>query len=258
MTHLKYAGLTDVGRVRPENQDHWAADSDHGLFVVSDGMGGEAAGSLASQVVVEGLPPLVHREMRGIADLRAPEAETRLLGALATLSEQVAEQTRHEPGLEGMGATVVLALIRGLQAIVAYLGDSRAYLLRNGTLGQLTQDHSIVQLLLEMMEISPEEATNHPGRGRLTRFVGMPGEALPEAQRLTLCPGDRLLLCTDGLSGMLTDAQLAEILGKAASTDEACRALVSAANEAGGQDNTTVLVVDVMADGDVPLARLLP
>ena len=250
MSRLKYAGLTDIGRVRQENQDHWAAAPAHGLFVVSDGMGGEAAGSLASRVVVEGLLPLVRREMKGIADLAPPEAETRLLGALATLSGQVAKQTWHEPGLDGMGATVVLALIRDLQALVAYLGDSRAYLLRNGTLGQLTHDHSIVQLLLDTGEITPEGAANHPERGRLTRFVGMPGEALPEAQRLTLYPADRLLLCTDGLSGMLTDAQLAEILSEAAPPEEACQRLVSAANEAGGLDNITVLAVDVLADGE--------
>ena len=241
-----HAGLTHVGRARENNQDRWFADRRAGLYLVADGMGGGPAGELAAQVVADTLPALVERRLPAGADLAAPETQEALLAAIGELSDRLYQESRQQPGLSGMGSTVVLGLLRGAQALVAHLGDSRAYLLRDGRLERLTQDHSIVELLLETGDIQPEEVAGHPARGQLTRFVGMPGEPLPEARLLELRAGDRLLLCSDGLSGMVSDEQLREILGQGKWPRGACRKLINAANRAGGRDNVTAVVVDLL------------
>jgi len=242
-TGATYAGLSDVGRVRQKNEDRWFAESQQGLFLVADGVGGAAAGGLAAQVVVEVLPPLLRKKLQGIEQLEDPLATERIVEALAELSDRLRKESVGRPGMAGTGSTVVLALVRGRVAIVAHMGDSRAYLVRRGQLEQLTKDHSLVQLLIDCGEIEPEQAATHPASGQLTRFVGMPDEALPEARLVELLPGDRLLLCSDGLTGMLDDRRLAAILKRNLRAEEACRHLVAAANEAGGKDNVTVVIV---------------
>lgn len=245
MTHLTYAGLTDRGRAREQNEDRWWADPEQGLYLVADGLGGQMAGGLAAQVVVETLPPLLRRRLPGPADLTAPEAGERVRAVLAQVSSQLREQSQGQPGLEGMGATVVLALIRDSQALIAHLGDSRAYLWRRRRLKRLTTDHSVAQLLLDSGEITPAEAPTHPARGQLTRFVGMPGEALPDVQLQALAPGDRLLLCSDGLTGMVSERDVLAILNRTLPLEATCQRLVQAANAAGGKDNITVVIVSV-------------
>jgi protein phosphatase len=245
MPRITYAGLTHQGRVRTQNEDRWTADPAQGLFIVSDGMGGQPAGALASRIVVETLPALLRTQMQGIDDLTTPEATQRLLSAIALLSEQVRCGSQGQPGLDGMGATVVLALLRGTQVLIAHMGDSRAYLVCHGCLEQLTTDHSLVQLLLDCGEITSNDAASHPAQGQLTRYIGMPGEPLPEARLLALCPGDRLLLCSDGLTGMVRDAELLALLQKRLAPRIVCQRLIAAANAAGGTDNITALVVSV-------------
>lgn len=245
-----YAGLSDRGRVREDNEDAWTAVPEHGLFVVSDGMAGQLGGKVASRIVVRALPPLLRKRMAGVEDLTSPEAKERLLSALSELSDHVRAETKDQLGLGGMGATVVLAMVRDLQALIGHMGDSRAYVLRGGRLAQLTRDHSIVQLLLDEGEITPGEAADHPARGQLTRYVGMEGESLPEAQVVELRPGDRLLLCTDGLTGMLSDEEIQRICEDNPEPEAACKALLAAGNEAGGEDNMTALLVSVPSDSD--------
>jgi protein phosphatase len=143
-----------------------------------------------------------------------------------------------------MGATVVLAFLWGQQVFIAHIGDSRAYLYRRGELRQLTDDHSVVGILLRHGKITPEEAKIHPARNKLSRYVGMEGEVYPDVQRLRPSAGDRLLLCTDGLTTMVPDDAIAEILVNCGDPQMACRSLVEAANAARGQDNVTVLVAD--------------
>lgn len=242
---IRFAGLTDPGVVRSENQDAWTADPEQGLFIVSDGMAGVLEGGLAAQIVVKTLPPILKQRMKGIEDLAAAEAEERLLGALSELSDHVRQETQGQLGLEGTGATVILLILRGLQALIGQMGDSRVYLLRDGQFKRLTKDHSIVQLLIDSGDITPEGALTHPARGQLTRYVGMDGEPLPETRLLELRQGDRLLLCSDGLTGMLSDEELATICSAEAEPEDTCKRLIDAGNEAGGEDNMTALIVDV-------------
>lgn len=244
---IQHAGQTDRGLVRKDNEDNWTADAEFGLYIVSDGLGGHFAGALASQIVVEALPVLLRQRLRGIDDLADPRAKERVNEALCELSTKVHDETHGQPGLEGMGATVVLALARGSKALIAHMGDSRAYLLRDGQLRQLTKDHSIVQLLIDSGDITPEEALEHPARCEVTRSVGMEGDPLPAAALWELKPEDRLMLCSDGLTGMVNHEVIQSILEDEQDPASTCRRLVDAANAAGGKDNVTVLVVDVTA-----------
>ncbi len=242
---IQYAGLTDPGRVRQSNEDNWTANPEQGLFIVADGMGGEFAGALAAKAVVETLPGLTKQHFEKMENLPKGRANRRMAKAIATLSTQIRKQTQGEPGLEGMGSTVVCALVRGDQVLIAHMGDSRAYRLRAGRLKQLTKDHSLIELLIKSGDITPKEATTHPARGRLTRNVGMDGEPLPQTRLLKLKPGDQLLLCTDGLAGMLSDQQIQSIVNETTPLGSRCQRLVDAANQAGGKDNITVLLLSV-------------
>lgn len=248
MVVIKYAGQTDLGCVRKKNEDNWMGDPELGLYVVADGMGGQLGGGMASKIVVEVLPPLVRKEFAEITDLANPAAPQQLLDVLGYLSNHLRDGSKDEPGLSGMGSTVIMLLVCGSKALIGQMGDSRAYLLRNRKLKQLTTDHTIIQLLIESGDITPAEATTHPARGQLTRYVGMEGEPLPEAQLLDLYPGDRLLLCSDGLTGMLSEQEILGILRKRLVPKTICKRLVEAAKRAGGKDNITVVAITVSKD----------
>jgi serine/threonine protein phosphatase PrpC len=172
-----------------------------------------------------------------------PVAEL-LKSAVAELSARLREQTKDLTELRGMCSTVVLALVRGKDVYVAHAGYSRAYLLAKGKLEQLTRDHSLVATILELGQITPEQARVHPLRSRITRCVGMEGKAVADVRRIEVKSGYRLLLCTDGLTGMVPDAEIARMMEAAKTPKVACRSLVDAANEAGGADNITALVVE--------------
>jgi len=246
MLTIQYAGLTDIGRVREHNEDNWVVDPALGLYVVADGMGGQLGGGIASHIVVEMLPLLIRKEFGAVPDPTQPDACARLQGLLAELSNLLRDKSQDAPGLSGMGSTVVLALIRDSHALIGHMGDSRAYLLRRNELRQLTTDHTLVQLLIESRDISPEEAATHPSHGQLTRYVGMNGEPLPECQGYELEPGDVVLLCSDGLTGMVSDSTIKSILQDESQPELMCKDLVAAANEAGGKDNICVLVLKCM------------
>lgn len=250
------AAVSDKGRVRSHNEDACAVLEDRGLFLVADGMGGERAGATASRIVVTILPKMLDEHMG--KPTASPATVRRFLrDTLLRLSQDLHRQSAGEPGLAGMGATVALIYIRGDRAYVAHMGDSRAYLLRRSRLARLTKDHSVIGLLLERGEITPEEARTHPAAGRLTRYVGMADVVYPDVRSRALKAGDRLLLCTDGLTGMVDDRVIRQVLLGESEPGEACRMLVDTANAAGGTDNVSVLVVDWIASAKQPEAATL-
>jgi protein phosphatase len=235
---------SDRGKVRQENEDACLVAPERGLFIVSDGMGGQQAGAAASRIVVNVLPALLEREL-GRGRLSPGRIRGALGHAVTELSAQLRAEAAKRPGLFGMGATVVLVLLAQRQAHIMHLGDSRAYLLRRGHLRRLTRDHTVAAVLLRLKEITEEEAPEHPGAHRLTRYVGMDGDALPDIQTLELQADDRLLLCSDGLTGMVSDRRIAHLLRQQPTPEEACQALIAAANAAGGRDNISAIVIDV-------------
>lgn len=248
--NVRYGALTDVGRARDENQDAFAVEENLGLYIVSDGIGGAHAGALASTIVAEILPQRLHQEAKALCTASDRKVSSILRQAISTLSREVYRKSAGEPGLNGMGATVVAALIRPLYAHIVHMGDSRAYRFRNGQLKCLTEDHSVVALLVRNGEISASEAQTHPARSQLTRFVGMPHDTRPDVQTLKLDTTDRLLLCTDGLTGMVSEADIAHILSAEPDPQRACQKLVAAANRAGGKDNITALLIETLPHVD--------
>lgn len=246
---VRAAALSDVGRVRQANEDACTVLSDQGMFIVSDGMGGHQAGATASRIVATVLPAMVRKGLDALRRTDEKEIQRVLRDSIVELSQQLRAQSAGQPGLAGMGATIVLALLRQDRAFIAHMGDSRAYLYRGGKLKQLTRDHSVVGILLRRREITPEEARHHPARSRVSRYVGIDGVVYPDVKSVSLARGDRLVLCTDGLTGMVSDKTIAGILKTVSDPETACHALVDAANTAGGNDNITALVADWLGPG---------
>lgn len=245
---MEISGITDKGKVRNTNEDMWFADENLGLLLVSDGMGGETGGSLAAEIVVKTIPEIIEQEGANLSNLNDPFAVDVVSKQIVALNRNVFQAAKSKPGLTGMGATLVMAIVRGDRAIVAHMGDSRAYLFRDNFLLALTKDHSVVRLLMESGEITPEEVASHPARGKITRFIGMEDDVPPDITMLHLENGDRLLLCTDGLTNMLEEKQIAEQLKKAVSPKAVCRHLVDEANSAGGKDNISIVLADIRAE----------
>ncbi len=239
---LECAALTDQGEVRNRNEDSVSVSAENGLLIVSDGMGGRNAGATASRLVVEWLPAVLEKTS---ASAPRSDSETQLEAindALVNLSRQVLDFSRGRPGLAGMGATVVVALFRGKQALIGHMGDSRAYLYRDHKLRLLTDDDSVVGILLRQGEITQEQIADHPARGLLSRYVGMEGETRASTHALDLVSGDLLLLCSDGLTGEVPDHQIATILDRYSDLDKLCSALIKAAKDASAPDNVTTAV----------------
>jgi len=250
---IGFAGLSDIGCLRSSNQDRWGADAGQSLFAVADGVATSTDGGLAAEMVIELLPTYVQRHLDG-------QAEPKELGrAVAELSNDLYAKGLTDPRIAGATSTLVAALVVGARALVVHLGDSRAYLFRARELQQLTRDHSLVQALLDAGEVTAEEAAQHPARNVIVRYVAMPPPALPETVALEVQDGDRILLCSDGLCGVVEDGVLAEILATQDDPPDACAALIAAARRAGGPDNITAVVIDVgdlvaaSTDSTVPL-----
>ncbi|MEO5709315.1 MAG: protein phosphatase 2C domain-containing protein [Nocardioidaceae bacterium] len=235
---LRYAALSDVGRVRKDNQDSGFA-SEH-LLVIADGVGGAARGDVASSTAVQAL-----RRLDGPPPADLLEA---LAGAIHRAHDRIAELVEQDPELDGTSTTVTAALFDGHRIGLAHIGDSRGYLLREGTLSQLTKDHTFVQSLIDEGRITEEESRTHPHRNLILRAVDGVHETDPDLFYIELVPGDRLLLCSDGASGVLDHPRLADILASG-SIDYATVELIRASLEAGSSDNITCVVADVVDPG---------
>jgi PPM family protein phosphatase len=236
-------GISDVGRVREGNEDAYlVADS---VFAVADGMGGHVAGEVAASTALEPIRALDGRVFSD-SDAAADALRTAVVEANETVSRMAAD----EPSYRGMGTTLTAAMLEGQRLHVAHVGDSRAYLLRDGRFSQLTDDHTLVQHLIDEGQITREEAASHPQRSIITRAIGVSPDVDVDSLTFELQPGDAVLLCSDGLTGVVDDLQIAEVLADDA--DAALRRLVRIANDAGGPDNITAVLLrfdDPDADG---------
>jgi len=233
-----FAG-SDVGRMRSGNEDSYFCGQT--VFAVADGLGGHQGGEVASAAAVE---PLARLDGREFTD--PGEAAEALATAIRDANQAILDRAAGDPALYGMGTTLTAAAVAGRHLQLAHVGDSRAYLLREGTLDQLTTDHTVVGELVRRGRLTPEQAAIHPERSILTRAVGLdPRVPVDLPDPLELQPGDQVLLCSDGLTEAVNDAQIAELLSAAPDGQAACRALIDAANDAGGPDNITVVLVRV-------------
>jgi len=266
---IDVAGLSDRGKVRDENQDHFLLvragryaetiatslppgeiperSEDRGLLMmVADGMGGHVAGEVASRTVLVTLTHLIlnHPEWALKVDERsAAGIQDRAVARYQALDAALADRMQADPTLKGMGTTLTVAYSLGLDLFIAHAGDSRAYLFHQGSVRQLTRDHTYVQRLVDAGMLSREQAAGHQLRNALTNVLGGGNRSVEvELQRLRIAAGDRLLLCSDGLTGTMNDEEIAGILGRTPTAGESCRLLVELVLERGAPDNVTAIV----------------
>ncbi len=242
--HLAVAARTDTGRMRRGNEDSLHADANEhrGLFIVADGMGGHAAGEVASQMAVD----VLAAELAGVNDLTTREAEQKLAEALRLANRTVYERTTHELEKSGMGSTASALLLSDTHYLIGHVGDSRIYLVRDGDMRQLTKDHSLVQEQVDAGLITPEQARHHPQSNVITCCIGMSGDIEPDVLAGETRIGDVFLLASDGLTGMVEDRRLLQLLQSRASPERIVTAMISDANNNGGIDNITAIVVKVV------------
>ncbi len=245
---LHCGGCTDLGKTRPINEDgYYLSDYNKELdavyAIVADGMGGHQAGEVASALAIQEISRLINQSFS--ADMEAADIKELLGHAVKQANRLIYEKSQTEDNCQGMGTTLTLCLVRDDKAFIAHVGDSRAYLLRQEALHQITLDHSLVQELLRNGQITKEEADCHPQKNVITRALGSDTGVEIDLYEFTICPDDMLLLCTDGLSNMLSDERLTELLleGRGSSAARLTEQLVAVANELGGYDNITAVLL---------------
>ena len=240
---LAVAARTDVGMVRSGNEDNFFADADssHGLFIVADGMGGHAAGEVASEMAVQ----IVPRELANVRDVSDPGARDKVMASLKTANRAIYDRMISEPDKQGMGTTVSALLMSGGRYMVGQVGDSRVYLLRDGMLSQITKDHSYVQEQVDAGFLTPEQARYHPYSNVITRCVGAGDSVEPDVYDGEIKVGDVWLVASDGLTGMVDDRRLQQLLLARSTPGRIVDALIADANGRGGLDNITAIIVRV-------------
>lgn len=238
---MKVAYQTDIGHQRKENQDRVAkftAPDGTLLVVVTDGIGGSRSGDVAAQITVDHLG----RQFQAASPNSSLEAIRWFAREVQLINDEILQKSTENPKYQGMGTTLVAAIIFDQAMVVANIGDSRGYVLHDNLLTQVTIDHSLVNELVKHSDITEEEARNYPQNNIITRAIGVSADARIEANRFDLGAGDQILLCSDGLSKMITREQMMGVLESDLSLTEKCSQLIKMANEAGGPDNITVLI----------------
>jgi PPM family protein phosphatase len=243
---------SDTGLVRQNNEDRFAVDLSLNLFILCDGMGGQAAGEVASKLGVETILDHCRKaaenpslEMCGERQSEFSEMTNRLASGIRRSNKAINDAAEQSPATSGMGSTVVAARVNGNVLSIAHVGDSRIYLFRGGKLRQLTQDHSLVMEQVRRGLISAEEASQSELSNVIMRALGAEPDVEVDLDELWLNEGDQVLLCSDGLTRMATDAQIAPVLTERYTAQQACERLVELANELGGEDNVTVILIRV-------------
>lgn len=248
------AGLTDVGRKRNHNEDSFLVDEELQLFVVADGMGGHAGGGTASRLAVE----TIDREMRAAKnapdrpfDSNSPLQDSPLpeylRGAVEKACFEIFKAAQEDPRLAGMGTTTIALCVHGEHALFAHVGDSRAYLVRGDLIQQISEDHSLVNEQIKAGMITPEEAKHSRYKNIITRSVGFEEEVQVDVMGIVTEPGDFFILCSDGLANLVDDKEIREAVSSG-SLEDAPKKLIELANERGGDDNITVIVVKTVSE----------
>lgn len=239
---IKVTAISDKGKVRKGNEDSWGSFPDASLFIVADGMGGHKAGDVASKLAVETIyEALRERQLPG--DGQFEQTSHYLNDSIQKANLRIFQEGGKNPAQSGMGTTVVVTWIGGQSASIAYVGDSRAYLLRKNNLRQITSDHTLVNDYLTKGLLQPHEIDHHPLRHVLSRAVGPQEQVEPDILNLPLQPGDILLLCTDGLSNMLSKDKMEDILNRPEDLEARNQLLIKEANDSGGSDNVTAMLI---------------
>ncbi len=251
MLRLKYAARSDVGMIRSGNEDSFETNvnAERGVFVVADGMGGHAAGEVASLMAVQAV-------ITELADLKtiddAGKAGNKLADALRTANRNIHDRMLAEADKQGMGTTASVLVLDQKRYLIGQVGDSRVYLLRDGSLQQITKDHSYVQEQVDAGFLTPEQAKYHPYSNVITRCVGASESVEPDVYRGELKGGDIFLVASDGLTGMVDDRRIHALLMSRAEPERKVHSLISEANGRGGLDNITAVVVHVVAEEAAP------
>ena len=244
---LSHSARTDVGMIRSGNEDNFDVDvnSTRGIFIVADGMGGHAAGEVASEMAVT----IVKRELTDVTDTTGAQLGKVLAEALRHANRAIHDRTITEVDKQGMGTTASVLVLSEARYVIGQVGDSRVYLLRGGKFAQLTKDHSYVQEQVDAGYLTPEQARYHPYSNVITRCVGAGSDVEPDIYRGEVKPGDTFLVASDGLTGMVDDRRLAQLLSSPALPDRKVHALIAEANGRGGLDNITAIIVQVIETG---------
>ncbi|HEX9983080.1 MAG TPA: Stp1/IreP family PP2C-type Ser/Thr phosphatase [Thermoanaerobaculia bacterium] len=247
---VKAHGLTHVGRQRQHNEDAYLVADEAGLFLVADGMGGHAAGEIASRIAVDSISEFIlhTKEDDGTwphaYDEHFKRSTNRLMAAVRMANTRVLEAMRKDARLRGMGTTVVACLSDSGTMSIAHVGDSRAYLIRDGRLSRITNDHSWVFEQVQAGMLTEAEAEKHPLRNVITRALGGALQVTPDASEIDMHPGDVFLLCSDGLTGMVPETEILRLVATSGENlEQACQKLIDEANERGGLDNVTAILV---------------
>jgi len=239
--HITCAGRTDVGIIRSGNEDNFLMVPDRGIFVVADGMGGHAAGEVASEMAVR----FVARELGSLKGLSDDQMADRMRTSIRAANGAIFQRTLTEHDKRGMGTTVTVLVLYDTRFLIGQVGDSRAYLYRDQKLMQLTKDHSYVQEQVDAGYLTPEQARSHPYSNVITRCVGANSDVMPDVYLGTVKPRDLFLIASDGLTGMLEDPQLAELMAGDRMPQEQVDDLITEANRHGGLDNITAIIIRI-------------
>jgi serine/threonine protein phosphatase PrpC len=244
------AGKTDIGVVRKNNEDNFGYDTRAGIFVVCDGMGGQAAGEVASKIAVDTVLAYFREENKdrnsevlGQGFAEVSERANALANAIQLANKAIRETSARETGSAGMGCTIVAVRVEENLFSIAHVGDSRIYLIRQGAIQQLTTDHSLVMEQVRRGMITMEEAENFEMQNVIVRALGSEDSVEPDLADLTLEQGDTLLLCSDGLSRYVKDAAMLDVINRTESLDSACSELIETAKSGGSDDNITCLLI---------------
>lgn len=243
---MKTFSMTDVGRRREMNQDYmYTSETAVGmlpnLYIVADGMGGHKAGEYASRFTVEKMVEVISKE-------KAKEPVAALKGAMTVANHELFTEAGSDAGKAGMGTTVVAATVVGNRMYVANVGDSRLYIINHEAITQITRDHSLVEEMVRMGEMDKEDAKNHPDKNIITRAVGVIPEVTADFFEVEVKPEDTILLCSDGLTNMIEDEEIKKIVLGQRDIVEKAEKLVKTANENGGRDNITVVLIEPFSD----------